>query len=172
MPGHAGLAGPTPSRWAIAIAVAVSICLAACGGDDDSGSEPAPESGGATTQEAAPTLNTARVESALKKELDGVELSALPVPVYPPGGGPPEQSQIGGGRVDVRSVTCPADVPVERGGTFTCDVDAGDNSGSARLRQLNDSGSSLRYKATFEGSDSQGISTKTTLKGKLRVKAG
>lgn len=178
MPQGPRLAVPAPPRKssavrAIALAVmVVSACLGASGcGGDDSGSEPDRGSDTGTTPEAPPTLSAARVESAVKKALDGIELFAIPTAVYPSGGGPPQQSQLGGGRLKVRSVTCPPNVPLERGGTFTCELDAGDNDGTVRLRQLKRSGSPLSYKASIEPSDAgAGLPVKTELKGKIKLK--
>jgi hypothetical protein len=161
------------ARAAAASALVVGACLGATGcGEDDSGSERDEGSQpAAPAPEERPTVDAARVEAALKKELNGIELFALPVPVYPPGGGAPQQTEVGGGRLKLRSVTCPPDVPLERGGTFTCELDGGDSDGSVELTQLNRQASSLRYKASIEGSGAgDGVSTTTELKGKLRVR--
>jgi hypothetical protein len=102
-------------RLALLMLLLLAVCLgvSACGDEDSD--EPA---GGGTpettaTAEEPPTLDAGRVEAELKRNLDGVELFALPATIYPGEGGPPEQSQVGGGRLRVRSVTCPPDVRQE-----------------------------------------------------------
>jgi hypothetical protein len=150
--------------------VSLFLGFSACG--DDDGDEPeasGPQETTATSDEP-PTLDAAKVESTLKRNLDGVELFALPATIYPDEGGPPEQSQVGGGRLRVRSVTCPPDVPLERGGTFTCDLDARRGaSGTVRMTQLDGSGKKLRFKATIESEAGTGIPVETELKGRIRV---
>src|SRR5437667_6427497 len=78
--------------------------LSACG----DGKKSAPPSARAPETTAAPEgppkLAAARVESQLKKILGALSLPAVPTTLYPKGGGPPQQSQIGGGRLKVRSV--------------------------------------------------------------------
>jgi len=150
--------------------LAVCLGVSACGDEDSD--EPA---GGGTpettaTAEEPPTLDAGRVEAELKRNLDGVELFALPATIYPDEGGPPEQSQVGGGRLRVRSVTCPPDVRQEKGGTFTCEVDArGGASGTVRLTQLNGSGTRLRFKASIESEAEAGLPVQTELKGRIRL---
>ena len=145
--------------------------LSACGDDEETA---APESARtqetAATPKAPPALDAGRVESALRKSLHGVELLAVPTTIYPQGGGAPQQSQLGGGRLKVRSVTCPAAVPLKKGGTFTCDVDAGDTGGTVRLKQLNGSGSRLSYKTSIESDVEPGIPVETELKGQIKLK--
>jgi hypothetical protein len=146
--------------------------LSACGGDDDSGSAETtrtPETAAAPPK-ARPVVDTAQVESRLEKILRGVELSALPATIYPKGGGPPEQSQVGGGKLKVRAVTCPSNVPQEVGGTFTCNVDAGRTSASVELKQLNETGTRLRYTTSIESEDATGIPVTTELKGRMKLR--
>lgn len=158
-------------RWrrigAAALATAVALSPVACGGDDEQETTaPAAEEAPARAPEPPATVDADAVERQLKKNLHGIEQSALPVPVYPPGGGPPEQSQIGGGKVRVRSVSCPEDIPAEKGGKFSCDIDARKTQATVNLTQLNDSGTKLRFKATLE-SEGSGVTTTTRLSGKI-----
>jgi len=149
---------------ALATVAAGFLGLSTCGEESSTPTEaPAPTE--TATTEAPPTLSSARVEAALKKSLDGTELLALPATLYPEGGGPAQETEVGGGRLNVRSVTCPEDVHLEEGGTFTCEVNAGKQDGSARVTQLDSSGKRLRYRATFESSG-----VETTVRGRARVK--
>ena len=158
----------TPCCLAVAI-VAAALMLAACGGGDEKTTAPAAEDTPAKAPEPPPTVDTEAVERELKKTLHGISLSALPVPVYPPGGGPPKQTELGGGKVKVRSVTCPKDVPAEKGGTFTCDVNAAKTEASVRLTQLNGSGTKLRFKATLESEMTTGVTQTTRLRGTINT---
>jgi hypothetical protein len=152
----------------------VAGCLVVCGcGDGDEATKP--EAGQAPDTVAAPkappTLDEGKVESALEKSLSGIELPGVPTTIYPKGGGPPTQSQIGGGRLKVRSVSCPPDVPVEKGGTFTCDVDARKNSASVRVKQIDARGRRLSYTAKFKLEVEAGIPTvETNLHGRIKLK--
>jgi hypothetical protein len=155
----------------------VSGCLglSACGDDKTAAPGTAAPETARTTETAAtprqpPTLNAARVESALRKSLHGIELPAIPTTLYPKGGGAPQQSQLGGGRLKVRSVTCPPAVPLERGGTFTCDVNARHADATVRVKQLNASGSRLSFKASIKSEVAGGIPVETELKGRIKLK--
>ena len=147
---------------------AAALLLTACGGDD--GGNAASESTAADTTtkapEQPPVVDANAVEKQLKKNLKGISSPALPVPVYPPGGGPPTQTQLGGGKIKVRSVSCPEDIPAEKGGTFTCEVNAGKADATVKLTQLNDAGTKLRFRATLK-SESNGVTSTTRLRGTI-----
>lgn len=153
------------------VLVATGLGLAACGGGGNTASEKAATAPTtATTTPSKPaTVNAARVESTLKRNFRGIGLPAVPATVYPSGGGPPQQTPIGGGRLKVRSVTCPDNVPAQRGGTFDCDIDAGKTSATVRLTQLNDSGTRLRFKATFKSEMTAGVTGTTRIHGQIKV---
>ena len=149
------------------VATAVALVLAACGGDDGETTKPAAEGQATTKPEQPPTVDSAAVEKKLKQTLKGISMPAIPVPVYPPGGGPPEQSELGGGKVKVRSVSCPEDIPAEKGGAFTCEIDAGKTEATARLTQLNNSGTKLRFKTTLKSETAEGVTQTTRLRGTI-----
>ena len=153
-----------------AAATAVALMLVGCGGgDDDEPEKPEAPTGTTAAPEAPPTVDATKVEAALKRSLRVISLPALPTTLYPRGGGPPEQQDIGGGRVKVRSVTCPEDVPIEKGEAFDCEMDAGKTTATVRVTQLDNRGKRLRYKATFE-SEAEGIPVTTKLSGRITVK--
>jgi hypothetical protein len=162
-PGYVGIV-----RSASIVLVSVCLGLAACGDDDSAPSETAatgeeaPATGTAATgEDEASTLDPARVESALTKTLDGVELVSGPDTFLPLGGGAPEQV----GPLDIRSVTCPEDVPLEEGGEFSCEID-GSQDGSVDVTQLDSSGDRASYKAVF---DLEQLGIKTTIEGKTEL---
>lgn len=146
---------------AAVLVVSVLLVLAGCGEEE----APTAEETADTGEEVA-TLDAAQVESALTKSLDGTELLGAPTTFLPQGGGAPEEGQVGGGRLEVRSVTCPEDIPVERGGEFTCEID-GNQDGSVRLTQLDSSGEKASFKAKF---DFQQLGVETTIEGKTKLK--
>ena len=156
-------------RLASVVVVSVCLGLAACGDDDSAApdetaatEEQAPGAETAATEQEAATLDAAGVESALTKALDGVELIGAPVTFFPEGGGAPEEQQLGGGRLEIRSVTCPEGVPVEKGGEFSCEIE-GNQDGSVDVTQLDGSGERASYKAVF---DLEQLGVKTTIEGK------
>lgn len=158
----------TTSRMLALAAISATVALGSCGGDDgEEPTEPAAQDTTPTQPEEAATVDAAAVEKQLKRNLKGISMPALPVPVYPPGGGPPDQTQLGGGKVKVRSVSCPGDIPAEKGYTFTCDVDAGKTDASVRLTELNDSGTKLRFKATLKSEIEGGVTETTRLRGNI-----
>jgi hypothetical protein len=150
-------------------ATAVATVLSACGGDGEETTKPAAEEQPATRPAQPATVDSAAVEKQLKRNLKGISMPAIPVPVYPPGGGPPEQSQLGGGKIKVRSVTCPEDIPAEKGSAFTCDIDAGKTEATARLTELNNSGTKLRFKATLKSEVAGGVTETTRLRGTINT---
>src|SRR5437867_4039338 len=83
--------------------VAISVALSACGGGNNKTQKPAGTTGTTATPKAPPTVNAARVEGALKKNLRVISLPAVPTTIYPKGGGVPQPSQLGGGRIKIRS---------------------------------------------------------------------
>ena len=149
------------------VSVAVALVLAGCGGDGEETAKPTAEGQTTTKPEQPVTVDSAAVEKQLKRNLKGISMPAIPVPVYPPGGGPPEQSELGGGKIKVRSVTCPQDIRAEKGGTFVCDIDAGKTESTARLTQLNDSGTKLRFKASLKSEAAGGVTQTTRLRGTI-----
>ena len=153
----------------VSLAVAAGLALSACGGGDNQASGPT----GTGTSPAAPkapaTVDATKVEAALKRSFKGISLPAVPTMIYPKGGGPPQQSQIGGGRLKVRSVTCPEDIPARTGGKFSCDIDAGKTSATVQLTQLNSTGTKLRFRATFKSEMTAGVTGTTRLNGQIKV---
>ena len=163
-----------PKPWIVVslalLLLAAGLALSACGGGDKNTAE---KSTGttptATTPEKPATVDSARVESALKRNFRVISLPAVPTTLYPSGGGAPQPSQLGGGRLKVRSVTCPKDIPAQKGGTFDCDIDAGKTSAAVHLTQLNATGTRLRFKATFKSEVTGGVTSTTRLHGQIRV---
>lgn len=159
-------------RFASIVVVSVCLGVAACGDDESPPDETAatgkeataPDETAATEGEAA-TLNAAQVESALTKTLDGVELIGAPVTFFPEEGGAPQEQELGGGRLEIQSVTCPEGEPVEKGGEFTCQIE-GNQDGSVQVTQLDSSGSRASYKAKF---DLKQLGVKTTVEGKTNL---
>jgi hypothetical protein len=160
-------------RFASMLVVSICLGLAACGDDDSAapdetaatGEEATAPDETAATEEEATTLDAAQVESALTKALDGVELIGAPVTFFPEEGGAPEEQQLGGGRLEIRSVKCPEGEPVEQGGEFTCQIE-GNQDGSVRVTQLDSSGSRASYKAKF---DLEQLGVETTVEGKTKL---
>ena len=149
--------------------IAGCLALAGCGGDDDGGettATPEASSEEAAAPEEPATLDTAAVEDEFEKMLDGLELGGAPATIYPPGGGPPEEISYGGGKVEVKSVSCPDDVPLSKGESFDCEIDLSKGGGSAEVTELDDEGKQVSYKldVTTEGC---GVETETKLNGKL-----
>jgi hypothetical protein len=164
--------GLRPAVPAPLSALVISGCVALSGCGEDGTADRAPATSEAKTTPTAKepaTLQTARLESLLKRNLRALPLPAVPATIYPQGGGPPEQTQYGGGHLRVRSVTCPESVPLERGGRFTCDVDARKATGGVRMTQLDDRGRRLRYRASIKTEAAGGIPVTTNLTGKLKL---
>ncbi len=156
----------------LAVPALVSSCclvLSACGGDNNASPGPARAPETTAAPKKPPTVNAARVESALLRNLRVLPLPAAPATLYPKGGGPPQQSQVGGGRLKVRSVTCPRGVPLQKGGTFSCDVAARGAGASVRVKQLDATGHRLGYTARVK-SQATGIPVVTRLHGKIKIK--
>jgi len=162
--------GPRLAVGLPVLMVAGALVLAGCGDDDDDSAEPAKAPETAQAPPKPPTVDDAQLESQLKKTLSVLQLPALPTMIYPRGGGPPEQSQIGGGRIKVRSVTCPPSVPLEKGRKFDCDVVVRKATASVTLKQLNAKGTSMSYTATVESEVTEGIPVTTKLRGRLKLK--
>jgi uncharacterized protein DUF4333 len=148
--GRAALAG--------ALAVTVLVVAGGCGGaGDDDGSKPPTSAQTASVPEEPPKLAAARVESALIKELDGMKQLSIPLQGAP-------GATLGGGRLEVKSLSCPNDVPVEKGGTFSCKFTGRESGGSqgtvrvkggtVRVTQLDSVGERFRYKAKWAGAGS------------------
>ena len=149
-------------KCAIGLLLLISggIVLSACGGSqpaarEDSATQesttptkPPVSTREGTTPRKLPTLNTAQIESALKKNLHGLELPAITGTFSPSGGGSSQPVQIGGGRLTIRSVTCPPSVPQKKGQTLTCRVRTGKGFAMVRLRQLDGTGTRLSFKAS------------------------
>jgi Domain of unknown function (DUF4333) len=152
----------------LVLVAAASLALAGCGGDDEETTTPAEtaDSEAAPAPEEPTTLDTKPVEAQLTKTLDGLELGGAPATIYPPGGGAPEQVQFGGGKVEVKSVSCPDDAPLRKGASFDCEIDLSKGGGSAEVTELDDEGKKVQYKLDVE-TTSAGVSTETKLNGKL-----
>ncbi|HEX6117503.1 MAG TPA: hypothetical protein VFY99_10410 [Solirubrobacterales bacterium] len=155
------------------LAATGALALSACGGNDDSDeSDTAADTG--TASEAAPapeeppTLDTQSVEAELEQTVDGIELGGAPATIYPPGGGAPEQVEFGGGKVEVKSVICPDDVPLNTGESFDCEIDLNKGDGSAEVTELDSEGKRVEYRLNVE-TTSAGVSTETKLNGKLSL---
>jgi Domain of unknown function (DUF4333) len=134
----------------------VTMLAAGCGDEDTPEETP--------TVEETPTLDTAAVESALTKALDGTELLGVPGAITAPGAAP-QPTTLGGGRLEVRSLSCPESIPEEQGGTFVCEVDAGKQDGSVRVTQKDATGERLSYKAKIKA---PGVTTE--IKGETKVR--
>lgn len=150
-------------------ALTLVMLATACGGDEaneDAGERTPAGEGTAAPEEQPVSLDTARVERALTQNLDGVELGGVPVEIFDEPGGTPEQGELGGGQIDVRSVKCPADVPMEEGETFTCNID-GSPKGTVRVTQLDADGKRVGFEAKFSQPD---VGVDTTIEGKTRVR--
>jgi uncharacterized protein DUF4333 len=154
---------------ACVLVASASLAISACGGDDDGGdtaAEPEPAAEEAPAPEEPATLDTKPVEAEFTKMLDGIELGGAPATVYPPGGGAPEEVEFGGGKVEVRSVSCPDDVAVERGESFDCEIELNKGDGSAEVRQLDSEGKKVEYRLEVT-TTSAGVESETKLNGKL-----
>jgi Domain of unknown function (DUF4333) len=132
-----------------------AVALSACGGDDGGDKR---SGDGAPSGEQ--TLATGKVESAVKETVTSSLSQAPPT------------SLLGGADVDekvrVRSVECPATVPIRKGQKFKCALDADPYSGHVDIQQLDGDGRALsinaRLKATVKGvSTRRELSTTITL---------
>lgn len=167
-----GARGPRAGLLLIGV-LALAMPAAGCGDDDETTTEAEPLAAEETTTsqaEAAPTLDAAKVEDALAENLDGVELLGAPATVFPEQGGPGQETEIGGGTLEVKSVTCPEDVTQEKGGEFTCELDGGKQDASVELKQLDDSGSELSFKAKFESPAGPNIPVETEIEAEIKLK--
>ena len=150
-----------------------ALALAGCGNGGNQAQKPAGTTPGTTTptttQPKQATVNANKVEATLKRSFRGLSAPALPATIYPRGGGAPQQSQYGGGRIKVRSVTCPDGVPLQKGRSFSCQVDVAKGTGGVRLTQLDGSGSKMRFKATFKSEVMTGVTATTRIRGQIKI---
>ena len=145
-----------PIRRLTAVGLAVAaVAVSACGGDDGSSA-----SSKSSTAERA--LDTVKVESSLKKAVTSA-LSSTPATALPGGVDLSEE-------VTVNSVDCPANVPLRKGQSFKCGIDADPYRGQVEVRQLDGNGKVLsihaRLRASLKGvSTRRELSTTITLAG-------
>ena len=147
--------GAQMRRLAVVGLTAATVAVSACGGDDGSSASDAKPS-------AERTLDTMKVESSLKKAVTTALSSAPPTSLL----GGAELSE----KVDVRSVDCPDDVPLRKGQSFKCGIDADPYRGHVDVRQLDGDGKALsiraRLRANLKGaSTTRELSTTITLAG-------